>query len=137
MANAYTQIYIHAIFAVNGRLNLIRKEFEEELYKYITGIIRNKNQKLITINGVTDHIHILISTKPTLDLPKYINTIKGHSSRFLRKEYSSFLRDKLLGSHFWSPSYFIASTGNVSIDVLKQYVEKQQRRVILENQPSN
>ena len=90
-------------------------------------------QHVFLENSGIDHVHLLISAKPTLDIPKYINIIKGHSSRFLRKEYKSFLGDKLWGNHFWSPSYFIASTGNVSIDVLKQYVEKQRRRVALEN----
>ncbi|MFW9989666.1 MAG: transposase [Candidatus Odinarchaeota archaeon] len=50
-----------------------------------------------------------------------------------RKEYKSFLQDTLWGAHFWSPSYFISSTGNVSIDVLKQYVENQQRKIALEH----
>ncbi|MBD3212122.1 MAG: hypothetical protein GF311_05875 [Candidatus Lokiarchaeota archaeon] len=68
-----------------------------------------------------------------LDIPKYITMIKGHSSRFLRKEYKTFLQDKLWGAHFWSPGYFISSTGNVSIDVLNQEVENQRRKIALEH----
>ena len=63
MANTYSQIYIHTVFAVDGRLSLIRPEFKEELYKYITGIVRNNKQKLIAINGMSDHVHILIWTE--------------------------------------------------------------------------
>ena len=88
---------------------------------------------MVEIKYGIDHVHLLISAKPTLDIPKYINIIKGHSSRFLRNEYNSFLQDKLWGTYFWSPSYFIASTGNVSIDILKQYVKKQRGRVALED----
>ncbi len=57
MSDTYTQIYIHIIFSVKGRNNLISPLWEEELYKYITGIVQNKGQKMIVINGVQDHIH--------------------------------------------------------------------------------
>jgi len=60
MANTFSQIYIQTVFAVNNRQSLIAPEFKEELFKYITGIVRNQKQKLIAINGMPDHIHILI-----------------------------------------------------------------------------
>ena len=72
-----------------------------------------------------DHLHILFRAKPTLELTKFINILKGRSSKMLREKYKDFLKDKLWGDSFWSPSYFLATTGNVSIDVLKHYVENQ------------
>jgi putative transposase len=72
-----------------------------------------------------DHIHILFRSKPTLDMTKFINILKGHSSRDIRKKYKDFLKDKLWGDHFWSPSYFLSTSGNVTIDVLKEYIENQ------------
>ncbi len=57
MSNTYTQLYFHVVFAVKGRQNIIGATWKEELYKYITGIVTNKNQKLIVINGMPDHIH--------------------------------------------------------------------------------
>ena len=60
MANTFSQIYIQTVFAVSDRQSLIKPEFKEDLYKYITGIVTNQGQKLISINGVLDHIHILI-----------------------------------------------------------------------------
>ena len=60
MANTYTQIYIHVVFAVQGRHNLIRPEFKDELQKYMTGIVTNHQQKLIAINNMPDHFHLLI-----------------------------------------------------------------------------
>ena len=72
-----------------------------------------------------DHIHILFRAKPTLDITKFINLLKGRSSRELRKNYRDFLKDKLWGDNFWSPSYFLATTGNVTVDILKEYVETQ------------
>ena len=63
MANTYTQIYIHVVFTVQGRNNLIKKENKEELHKYITGVIRNKKQKLIAINSMPDQVHVFIGIR--------------------------------------------------------------------------
>jgi REP element-mobilizing transposase RayT len=59
MANTYSQIYIQIVFAVKGRQNLISSKWKDELFKYITGIVTNEGQKLIAINGMPDHVHIL------------------------------------------------------------------------------
>ena len=72
-----------------------------------------------------DHIHMLFRTKPTLDMTKFINILKGRSSRELREKYKNFLKNKLWGDSFWSPSYFLATTGNVTIDILKEYIQNQ------------
>jgi putative transposase len=66
--STYSQIYIHIIFAVKRRQHLIQPSWEDDLFKYISGIIHFKNQKLIAINGSTDHIHILIGMKPACSL---------------------------------------------------------------------
>ena len=83
--------------------------------------------ELIECECGIDHIHILFRSKPTLDITKYINILKGHSSREIRKLHKDFLKDKLWGDNFWSPSYFLSTTGNVTIDILKEYVENQRR----------
>jgi REP element-mobilizing transposase RayT len=75
MANTFSQIYIQTVFAVSGRLSLIRPEFKEDVYKYITGIVRNKRQKLIAINGMSDHVHILIGLRPAMALA---DLVRGH-----------------------------------------------------------
>jgi putative transposase len=73
-----------------------------------------------------NHIHILFESEPTLEITKYINILKGHSSRYIRKEFQEFLKDKLWGDSFWSDSYYIATTGNVSLSSLKKYIEEQE-----------
>lgn len=65
MANTFSQIYIQIVFAVSNRMSLIRTEFQEELHKYITGIVKNQGQKLIVVNGMPDHLHTLIGLKPS------------------------------------------------------------------------
>ena len=80
------KIYIQTVFAVDGRLSLIRPEFKEDLYKYITGIIRNKKQRLIAINGMSDHVHILIGLKPTMALADLVRDMKADSSNFINRK---------------------------------------------------
>lgn len=130
----YSLIY-HLIFVVKYRQQVSLEDIGiiEDTKAKILELSKNFEVKILEIECGTYYIHLLISAKPSLNIPKFINTIKGHSSRFLRKEYKTFLHDKLWGDHFWSPSYFIASTGNVSIDVLKQYIEKQRGRNALED----
>jgi len=83
MANTYTQLTIHIVFAVKHRENLIKNEFREELYKYIAGVIGNKKHKLLAINGVSDHIHILVGLDPFIALSDLVRDIKNNSSKFI------------------------------------------------------
>lgn len=86
MANTYSQLYVQIVFAVKGRQNLISNKWKDELYKYITGIVTNENQKLISINGMSDHIHILIGIKPNKALSDLVRDIKANSSRFINEK---------------------------------------------------
>ena len=86
MANTYSQLYIQIVFAVKGRQNLISNDWQEELFKYITGIVTNEEQKLIVINGMPDHIHILIGLKPNKALSDLVRDIKANSSRFINEK---------------------------------------------------
>ena len=76
-----------------------------------------------------DHIHLMISTKPTTELTKLVNLLKGTSSRYLRKEYENDLSDVLYGDSFWSDSYYIATAGNVSVDTIYKYIENQRKKI--------
>ena len=86
MANTFTQIYIQFVFAVQNRTSLIQASWEDELYKYITGIIKNHKQKLIAINGVQNHVHIFIGYKPNQLIPNLLQDIKGlHQNGLIKK----------------------------------------------------
>ena len=80
MPNTYTQIYIHIVFAVKGRQALIPKDHKTELHRYITGVIRNKKQKVIAINAMPDHIHILVGLAPDAAVSDLVRDIKANSS---------------------------------------------------------
>lgn len=91
MPNTYSQIYIHVIFAVKNRDALIRPNWETELYKYMTGIIQNKEQKMLAINGTSNHIHFLIGMKPTCCLADLVRETKKSSNAFIKeKGFSKF-----------------------------------------------
>ncbi|HYX30112.1 MAG TPA: IS200/IS605 family transposase [Pyrinomonadaceae bacterium] len=125
MANTYSQIYIQTVFAVDGRLSLIRPEFKEELYKYITGIVRNSKQKLIAINGMSDNVHILIGLKPSVALADLVQDIKVDSSKFINKK--RWVR----GRFCWQEGYGAFSYGHSQLDTIINYIcnqEKHHRR---------
>ena len=86
MANTFSRIYIQTVFAVSNRQSLIKPEFKEDLYKYITGIVKNQGQKLITINGVADHVHLLIGLKPAMPLSDLVREIKAESTNFINEK---------------------------------------------------
>ena len=86
MSNTYTQIYIHIVLAVKGRQCLIPKEHKAELHQYIIGIIRKKNQTLIQINSMPDHVHILVGITPDTTISHLVRDIKAHSSKFINKK---------------------------------------------------
>ena len=86
MANTYTQIYIHVVFAVEGRQNLIKPEHNDELQKYITGIVSAQKHKLIAINNMPDHLHLLVGLRPDAALSDLVRDIKANSSRFINEK---------------------------------------------------
>ena len=86
MANTYTQLYVHIVFSVKGRQALIPERHKAELHKYITGIVSNKKQKLIQINSMPDHIHILVGITPDAALSGLVKDIKVNSTRFMNQK---------------------------------------------------
>lgn len=112
MAGTYTQIYIHIVFAVKGRHSLINSSWENDLYKYISGIIINKNQKPLAINGMPDHLHILIGMKPSCCISNLVREIKKSSNEFIKcKKYvrANFCWQEGFGAF----SYSHSNLGNV------------------------
>ena len=107
MANTYTQIYIHVVFAVQGRQNLIRHQHKDELQKYMTGIITHKEQKLIAINNMPDHFHLLIGLRPSMALSDLVGDIKASSSGFINDRHwmrGRFCRQEGFGAFSYSHS---------------------------------
>ena len=79
MANTYSQILIQAVFAVQSRDHLIKPDWKEELFKYIGGIFRKQNQKLLAVGGVEDHVHILFGLRPNIAISDVLRDVKANS----------------------------------------------------------
>jgi len=86
MCKTYTKLYVHLVFSVKRRQKLLPEDHHEELYKYITGIVNNKKQKLMAINGTEDHIHILVSISADICISDLVRHIKANSSRFINEK---------------------------------------------------
>jgi REP-associated tyrosine transposase len=121
MANTFSQIYIQTVFAVSNRESLIKPEFKEDIYKYISGIVTNQGQKLIAINGVEDHIHILIGLRPAMALADLVREIKADSSNFINRE--RFVH----GRFSWQEGYGAFSYGHSQFDTIIRYIQNQEK----------
>jgi putative transposase len=120
MANTFTQIYLQLIFAVQNRASLIRPEWKDELYKYITGIVQKNNQKLIAINGTPNHVHVFIGYKPFQLIPDLLQDIKGASSKWINKKCL------VRGKFTWQAGYGAFSYSFSQIDEIVKYIKNQE-----------
>ena len=120
MANTYTQIYIQIVFAVQGRQSLIRPQHNDELQKYMTGILSRQGQKLIAINNMPDHFHILVGQKPNVALSNLVRDIKAGSSGFIND------RRWVLGRFSWQEGFGAFSYSHSQLDAVIRYIQNQQ-----------
>lgn len=119
MPGTFSQIYIQVVFAVKNRECLIRSSWEEELYKYISGIIQNKGQKTLQINGMPDHIHFLIGMKPSCCLSDLIREVKKSSTNFVKEK--CFIKSKFQ----WQEGFGAFSYSHSSLDSVIGYIQLQ------------
>lgn len=119
MPGTFSQIYIQIVFAVQNREAMIHSSWEEELYKYISGIVKNKDQKMLAINGVPDHIHFLIGMKPSCCLSDLVREVKKSSNEFItEKKFSKFKFN-------WQEGYGAFSYSHSNLDNVIQYIMNQ------------
>jgi len=119
IAGTYSQLYIHVVFAVKGRANLITT-WKNELYSYIAGIINSKNQKAIIINGYTDHVHCFIGLKPSMAIADLVRDIKNNSSKFVNEQ------GWVKGKFQWQEGYGVFSYGHSQIEKVYNYILNQE-----------
>lgn len=118
MSNTYTQLYVHVIFSTYKREKSIRNRFKTELYKYITGIIRNREQKLLAINGTSDHIHIFIGFNPNIAISDLVRDIKHYSTLFLRDR-------KNVNNFKWQEGFGAFTYSYSQIETVIEYIKNQ------------
>lgn len=121
MANTFTQIYIHFVFAVQNRISLIQPEWKDELYKYITGIIQKNGHKLIAINGTSNHVHIFTGYKLYQLIPELMQDVNGSSSKWINE------KKFVLGKFSWQEGYGAFSYSHSQIDQVVKYINNQEK----------
>jgi putative transposase len=120
MAGTYSQIYIQIVFAVRGRKNLLQKEWRADVFKYMSGIIRNKGHKPIIVNGVSDHVHVFVGLKPSMALSDLVRDIKNNSSNFINDN------NWIKGRFCWQEGYGAFSYSHSQIAYVYNYILNQE-----------
>lgn len=121
MPGTFSQLYIQYVFAVKGRQNLVQPSFENEVYSYIAGIIRNKGQKPLAVNGMPDHIHVLVGLKPVMKISDLIRDIKNNSTNFINEK--GWLKQKFS----WQEGYGAFSYSESSYGKVIDYIKGQSK----------
>jgi REP element-mobilizing transposase RayT len=119
MANTCTQIYVHVVFAVEGRQNLVNPEHNEELQKYITGIVSGQRRKMVAINNMPDHVHLLIGLQPDCALSDLVRSIKASSSKFINE------KRWVKGRFSWQEGFGAFSYSRSQLGTVIRYIENQ------------
>ena len=120
MAGTFSQIYIQYVFAVKGRENLLQKPWRDEVFKYMAGIIKGKNQKSIIVNGVSDHVHIFVGLKPSMCISDLVRDIKNNSTNFINDQ--KFIK----GKFSWQEGYGAFSYAHSQIEDVYNYIANQE-----------
>jgi len=121
MANTYSQIYIQVVFAVQARQNLIEKQNKEELHKYMTGIVRERGQKLLAVHRMPDHTHILIGLKPSVALSDLVRDVKNGSTNFING------KRWVPGRFCWQEGFGAFSYGHSQLTGIMNYIHDQEK----------
>jgi putative transposase len=120
MANTYTQIYIHIIFTVKGKHNLIPRVYNSEIQKYLSGLIQKRNHKLLAINNEPDHMHILIGLDPKISISDFSRDIKSIASKFINEKRWFKKRFE------WQKGYGAFSHSRSQINHVITYIQNQE-----------
>lgn len=120
MANTYTQIHIHFVFAVKHRAGIIQYRWKDDLYKYITGIVQNNNHKMLIINGIEDHVHLLVGVRPAQSISDLMHDVKGASSKWIND-------NQLVPGRFeWQEGYGAFSYSKSQLPTEIGYIQNQE-----------
>jgi putative transposase len=118
-------LHVHLVFVTKYRRGVLSDRAMEVLRESFEQVCDDFGAVLVESDGEDDHVHLLVEYLPTVQLTKLVNSLKGVSSRMLRKKRFPEVEDKLWGGHLWSPSYFAASCGGAPIDIVRKYIEDQ------------
>ena len=130
MAGTFSQIYIQYVFAVKGRENMLLPAFQDEIYKYIAGIVYGKEQKSLAVNGMADHIHVLVGLKPAMRIADLVRDIKNNSSNFINEK--GFLKQKFNWQDGYGAFSYSQSNFGIVVDYIKNQKEHHKKKTFQE-----
>ena len=122
--NCVSDLCVHLVFVTKYRRGVLTEEMLLSLGTFFSKVCRDFEAELLECNGEDDHVHLLISYPPKASISKMVNSLKGASSRLLRRDFPE-IQEKLWQNALWSPSYFAASCGGAPLEKIRKYIENQ------------
>ncbi len=119
-------MHVHLVFVTKYRRKVFTKKIMEDLEVIFTSICLDFGATLIECDGEDDHVHLLVNYPPKVAISKLVNSLKGVSSRMVRKANHPSIHKALWGNCLWSPSYFASSCGGAPLSIIKEYIESQE-----------
>jgi len=119
-------MHVHLVFITKYRRKVFTKEILNDLETIFSHVCERFQSELVECDGEHDHVHLLINYPPTCPVSRLVNSLKGVSSRLIRKKAYPSIQEALWEKNLWSPSYFAGSCGGASLNVIRQYIESQQ-----------
>jgi putative transposase len=119
------RMHVHLVFVTKYRRGVFTKEILDGLQQIFLDVCKDFEAELVEFDGEDDHVHLLVVYPPKMAVSSLVNSLKGVSSRLIRKKDYPTLKQKLFGNSLWSPSYFAGSCGGAPIAILRQYIEGQ------------
>ena len=118
-------MHAHLVFVTKYQRGVFTQEVLDDMREIFTSVCTDMESELVEFDGEDDHVHLLVIYPPKLAISVLVNSLKGVSSRLVRKKNYPCIKNKLWGKALWSPSYFAASCGGAPIAIIKQYIENQ------------
>lgn len=119
-------MHVHLVFVTKYRRNVFTKEILDDLHQIFARVCADFEAQLVEFDGEDDYVHLLVNYPPKVTVSRLVNSLKGASSRVIRKRNYPSIRPKLWGGALWSPSYFAGSCGGAPLAVIQQYIQQQQ-----------
>lgn len=120
-------LHVHLVFVAKYRKTVFTKEILDDLQTIFSDVCAKFEAQLVEFDGEKDHVHLLVNYPPKVSVSALVNSLKGVSSRLIRKKQYPELTNHLYGDALWSPSYFAGSCGGAPIEIIRQYIEQQNR----------
>lgn len=119
------KLHVHLVFVTKYRRGVFTKAVLNELREIFSAVCTDFEAELVEFGGEDDHVHLLVNYPPKVAVSALVNSLKGVSSRMIRKKNYPEIKNKLWGGALWSPSYFAGSCGGAPISIIRQYIEQQ------------